>query len=382
MTIPAATVLYRADPELLDKLLSALCLPGRRVYIYANGPTSTAVDGILDTFENLHLIRSAENGGHAVGLNAIMDIAFQDGATHIVLFDQDSTPDLDLVDNLWSAFEICAIERDALAAVGPLLVSPAGEDYLPIRYEWRGTQKDDSFRDAYFLPTSGTLISIAAWQDIGRFREDYFIGGIDVEWGLRAWDRGYQSVVATRLPLVHRWGVEGRGTSGARHQFLRQPAHRLYLYIRNSVHKLTLSHVPLGWKASHSARLVAQVALAGLARHRHGVSVAILARAIKDGWRGRLGPPPENLVASIPASISARANYRLTTCNYWRLYDASSPPMPPKDGQAISILCKTTCSMSALSVREGIEAAPFQPTITQACACHSAPRPDGGHHQH
>jgi rhamnosyltransferase len=295
MIIPAATVLFRADPVLLKRLFSALCHQRRRVYVYANGPTSTAVDDVLSTFEDLHVIRSANNGGHAVGLNAVMDQAQQDGFKYIVLFDQDSTPNVDLVDDLWKAFKACADQRCALAAIGPLLVPPADEDYLPIRYEWRGRDKGDGFRETFFLPTSGTLLSIEAWQDVGPFREDYFIGGVDVEWGLRALHRGYQSAVATKLPLVHRWGEDGRGTSGARHQISRQPAHRVHLHVRNTAHMLTLRHVPLGWKARHTMRLVAQMGMAGCLRRRPDLSIGLLTSALKDGWQGRLGPPLSTL---------------------------------------------------------------------------------------
>jgi GT2 family glycosyltransferase len=215
MKTPAATVLYEADPELLDKLLSALWHPKRLVYIYANGPTSPDIDGILNTYDNLHVIRSAQNEGHAVGLNAIMDKAFHDGAKHIVLFDQDSTPELDFVDKLSAAFETCKITRPALAAVGPKLVPPAGEDYLPIRYEWRGAQNSDSFRDVFFLPTSGTLVSIAAWRDVGLFHRWHRCRVGPESFGSRL-SVGGRDAASARPSLGHR---------GPRHEWRSPPIH-------------------------------------------------------------------------------------------------------------------------------------------------------------
>jgi rhamnosyltransferase len=356
MKTPAATVLYEADPELLDKLLSALWHPKRLVYIYANGPTSPDIDGILNTYDNLHVIRSAQNEGHAVGLNAIMDKAFHDGAKHIVLFDQDSTPELDFVDKLSAAFETCKITRPALAAVGPKLVPPAGEDYLPIRYEWRGAQNSDSFRDVFFLPTSGTLVSIAAWRDVGRFREDYFIGGIDVEWGLRALDRGYRSAVAMQLPLVHRWGIEGRGTSGARHQFMRQPTYRLYLYVRNTAHTLTLPHVPWTWKVRHSVRLLAQIAVSGLLQRRLTSSAKIFGRAIQDGWRARLGPPPEASREPSSIAVNTRKCGRLAMRRSSCASAAPPPDVPPTYSNFSGTPDALTCGKSALTMRASLEA--------------------------
>ncbi len=317
---PAATVLFRAEPRLLNTLLAALCHQGRRVYIYANGPTSPEVDEILAAHDGLELLRSGENAGHAVGLNTILNRAHQDKVTHIVLFDQDSTPDVTFVEKLRNAFDAAASQTPPVAAVGPLLVPPAGEDYLPIRYEWRdkrhATSGQFGLRDVQFLPTSGTLISVAAWRDVGCFREDYFIGGVDVEWGLRAWARGYASAVATDVRMEHRWGEQGRGISSARHQFFRQPADRIYLYVRNTVHKLTLPHIPFSWKASHGARLAAQLALATCARRRPGFSSSLYWRALKDGWHGRLGPAPGDLLADAvadPAAGRPQSNLVLTT---------------------------------------------------------------------
>jgi rhamnosyltransferase len=139
-----------------------------------------------------------------------------------------------------------------------------------------------------FLPTSGTLISVEAWLQVGPFRSDYFIGGIDVEWGQRAWAHGFASVLVDDVTMVHRWGEINVDRN--RPQVLRQSAVRVHYYVRNATHGMTLPHMSFRWKRWQAVRLVGQVFLLFL--YRRDFSIGRLTGAVRDGWSGRLGPLP------------------------------------------------------------------------------------------
>ena len=181
-TVPAAIVLYRPDALLLEKQLAALERNGRRLILYANGPLDAAIARRFARLPNAVMLGSPVNLGHGEGLNAVARQAIAEGFSHLLLLDQDSEPSSDLPERLREQLAAAEQQNGRLAAIGPLLVPPPGEGYRAIRYQWRDARRGE----ALFLPTSGTLLALDAFARIGAFRADYFIGGIDVEWGLRA----------------------------------------------------------------------------------------------------------------------------------------------------------------------------------------------------
>jgi rhamnosyltransferase len=294
---PAGTVIYRPDPRLLDSLLGVLGRGGRRLFIFINGSVDPIVDRSLSLLANAKIIRSSENVGLGAGLNAVVGAASDEGFGHILLFDQDSTPGEKLAEALMNRFRSFDKPPRRLAAVGPLLVPPRDSGYLPIRY-WRRSARKESLQGAVdFLPTSGSLVSIAAWHKVGPFRADYFIGGIDVEWGYRCWACGFASAVADDIQMAHRWGHEGRRGRGGCKQILREGDPRIYYYIRNAIDGLHLPHMPLRWKTRQIVVFVAQLSVLLASRHFAADCFRLISRAVRDGWTGRLGPAPNDLVA-------------------------------------------------------------------------------------
>jgi rhamnosyltransferase len=291
-TQAVGTVLFMPDPDLLQRLLQPLCAEGCDVFIYVNGPLEASVETVLSGYSIKRLIRSRENIGQGAGLNALMTAADECGHKSIILFDQDSTPESGFAHRLSDRFLALGETKrtSRLAALGPLLVPPEGSAYLPIKY-WRRTLRPGEHPGAVeFLPTSGTLVSVDAWRSIGPFREDYFIGGIDVEWGFRARAKGWASVVADDIHMHHRWGDERGNQHFVQSQFLRQPAPRVYYYLRNAVDGMWLPHMPWRWKWRQATRMTAQIGLGLVSRRQSSVSAKLIWRALSDGYTGRLGP--------------------------------------------------------------------------------------------
>jgi len=289
--VPAASVLYRPDALVLEALLSAVAQRGRRLFLFVNGPIEATIERLIRALPNAHIERSAENVGLGAGLNAVAASAERESFSHLVLFDQDSAPDENLCEALTRRFEALDRAPRPLAALGARLAPPAEGGFLPIRY-WRRRATAGLPNGAVdFLPTSGSLISLAAWRRVGPFRADYFIGGIDVEWGYRCWASGLASVVADDIVMAHRWGHEGGGEP----QILRQDDTRLYYYLRNAADGLRLSHMPARWKARQIATLAVQLPLLLASRRFSGRTIGLIRRALGDGWGGRLGRAPDDL---------------------------------------------------------------------------------------
>jgi rhamnosyltransferase len=284
----AAVVLYRPEPAMLERLLELLQQDGRRFFVFVNGALDDECRKIIGTVAEAAITWSEHNRGLAVGLNALASTASAAGYSHLLLLDQDSEPEPGLIDALLA--EPIPDCFGKVAIIAPRLVPPSGTRFLPIRYAWR-KGAHDPFWPVEYAPTSGSLLSLAAFTTIGRFRDDFFVGGIDVEWGLRAWSRGYASLLRRDLCMPHRWG--SNLTAGAKPvpQILRHSPLRNYFHIRNSVAMLKLGHVPWRWRASSAVHLIGQIALLAW-RRRDG---AVIMAAVRDGLAGNLGPAPERL---------------------------------------------------------------------------------------
>lgn len=288
---PAAIILYHPHAALLASLLETLVADGHRLLLFANGPIGEASDKLLAALEDARIIRSPENLGQGFALNRLVEAAREEGASHILLLDQDSTLRRGVVKELSKALAEHQSKGRKPAVIGPRLVPPQGENYRPLRYAWR----NEAEGTAFFTPTSGSLVSLAAFNEIGPFRADFFIDGIDVEWGLRALSRGYDSIVALNLPVEHRWGTPTQPGEGNKPQILRYSKLRCLYYLRNNTAMLRLRHIGLTWKLKTALNLGAQICFLVVARRFDRDTVKLVGRALSDGWHGRLGPAPAEL---------------------------------------------------------------------------------------
>jgi rhamnosyltransferase len=287
----AAVVLYRPDRGLLAR--QAEGLRDCPFFAFANGPVAAeAIEALAPT--QLRLLSSPENVGLGRGLNAVMEAAAEEGFSHVMLLDQDSEPPAGVLETLT---ERClALERrgEKIAVLAPRLVPPPEGFYKPIRYEWRGKPRTDGLAAVDFAPTSGSLVSVAAYLAIGPFRDDFFIAGIDVEWGFRAWDRGWASYVASDLAVPHRWGEAVSQDELGKPQILRHTPIRNYYYARNVIAVARLRHVPLRWRIKSCAGLAAQIGL--LVLKGPAGSLTPVRAGLSDGFKDRLGAAPAGLV--------------------------------------------------------------------------------------
>lgn len=291
----AGVVIFRPDRRLLEKCLSGL-RNAPRIFVFANGPVDDDVIALLSGFPQCDVKHASQNLGLAAGLNDVIRRAQASGAATITVFDQDSSPDPDMLADLARIWRECQGTGKRIAAVGPRLVPPDGENFRRIVYRRRG-QVAAGLTEVDYLPTSGTSLSLDAWQQVGPFREDFFIDAVDIEWCYRARAHDFCCAMAEHLSMVHRWGVPSDDDRRTNVQIVRQPLLRAFYYLRNTTHCLRLPHLTRGWKLRQSGRIAFQVGalLVSNGMSRRAVRVARL--ALVNGWRGRLGPAPAELLS-------------------------------------------------------------------------------------
>jgi|KBSSwiStaDraftv2_1062776.scaffolds.fasta_scaffold12111_8 rhamnosyltransferase len=299
--LAAGIVAYRPDPGLLARLISSLAPQVDLLLLYRNSSIPAHLFDLAQIHvDRIRVIGNGRNLGLGVAYNRIVDAAMACGIERILLFDQDSSVPLDLGAALLSRMQ-CLIEQgERPAVVGPRPITSDDECYkIPRRSSRVKAESVGANLPLQFVISSGSLIDGASFRDIGPFRDDFFIDGIDIEWCLRAGSRGYSCWMATDVPMEHRLGagVVRMPLSGA--HIVRQPPTRVYTLVRNQLALLRLGHVPVEWKARVAARLVVHtVGQAMYSSHRTS-TVRALARGWRDGLLGRLGPPVDALGSAL-----------------------------------------------------------------------------------
>lgn len=150
-----------------------------------------------------------ENLGIGAAQNMGMQRALAQGASHVLLMDDDSLPAPDMVRQLLSALA----RHPHAAAAGACHADPRrGIERTPFnlvrwgRLHWLPCTNGRSIWEVDHLIASGCLISAPVFRRVGLMREDFFIDWVDTEWCLRARDHGYQLLGVCGARLEHTLG--------------------------------------------------------------------------------------------------------------------------------------------------------------------------------
>ncbi|HRE43767.1 MAG TPA: hypothetical protein PKY87_07330 [Terricaulis sp.] len=288
--VTAAIVAFGPDAALITALVRQAAAEAGRVIVFANSPLEPALAQALAE-AGAELIAAPHNLGVAEAFNMCAANARALGAKRLLLLDQDSEISEGLIAQLGAQLDALEADGARPALIGPMIVSPPGGDYKAPRYFKRGgVAARDGARPVQYVISSGSLIDLAAFEDVGPFRSEFFIDAIDTEWCFRAWARGKSCWVADDVRMVHRIGQGAIKSIGAR--VPRQPDFRIYAFVRNQAYCLTLPHLPLWWKLRFFAHIGKVTLTSWAARGFRFSFIAIMAQAFCAGLAGKLGPPP------------------------------------------------------------------------------------------
>jgi rhamnosyltransferase len=192
----AVFVTYHPDKDFPSRV-TAVKQQVAFIVIVDNGSDPTAIDMLrcVSTGSNVHLILNHDNLGIATALNQGVRYARSRGYSWALTFDQDTEADDKMVLTLlgvYAAFD----KSEKIAVLGSRYRTGNGGN-PPLnekddRYAW--VEKKD-------VITSGSLVSIAAFDVIGPFRDRFFIDHVDTEYCLRARSKGFK-VIMTRIPVM------------------------------------------------------------------------------------------------------------------------------------------------------------------------------------
>lgn len=195
--IVAVLSAFRPEPALVDHCVG-LASQADRVIVVDDG-SGSAADAVLAELEanGVLVLRQDDNRGIAAAMNRGIDAAREAGAEFVVTFDQDSNVPEGFVAALVAEYEARTAEGLRVGMVAPEFFSATPQTRMD---QHRG------FLEAYAPIQSGLLMPMAAIDELGRQRDDYFIDLVDTEYYLRARRAGYEAVCVPGLTLPHGFG--------------------------------------------------------------------------------------------------------------------------------------------------------------------------------
>lgn len=214
----AIVVTYEPDLEILKHLLDALTLQVKSIVIIDNGSNEDVESWCTKRhIPGVKVLSLGDNVGIAAAHNVGIQWAQSNGAEHVLLMDQDSIPETYMVHKLSDALFQAVRNFDSPAiAAGPICFDMrtgnksffVTERYgIPSRWWLRSTNGPIiGARKVCTLISSGTLIDLKAFQEVGGMRSNYFIDHVDTEWCFRVKAKRYILLGVPNAMMKHTLG--------------------------------------------------------------------------------------------------------------------------------------------------------------------------------
>ena len=300
--VGAVVVTYRPDISVATHVLQAVSPQVRQVLVVDNGSCESdkiSLDHQVAALSNCRLVCLPTNRGVGYAHNVGLQWGRALGCTHVLLLDQDSIPSADMVDSLLQADNVLKRRAQRIAALGPCFVN---SDYGNISYfvqfgPWclrrRFCDPGNTHEviPADFLISSGALISVPAFEDVGGMNESLFIDHVDTDWFLRAKAHGWQAYGVCTAQMKHKLGNRTLKVSlwgRTRYVALYDPG-RYYYQFRNALWLCKAKHAPLMLKLNLLQRLIGQGILACAFGSSRIAVIKNMGRGVKDGVQGKIG---------------------------------------------------------------------------------------------
>jgi rhamnosyltransferase len=293
MRVLAVAVTYNPDIGLLTHMLNSVAPQVQGIAIVDNGSANAKDIGKAALVVGAHLLANDQNRGIAAAQNQGLDVAQKGDFSHVLLLDQDTILSPGVVADL--SKNLAALEQGngRVAAIGPAY------------FEIHSRQQTRAYRAAGlqiarmslsgetqplasdFIIASGSLIPLAAFEKVGRFKEGLFIDLVDVDWCFRARAAGYASFISPTAKVDHHLG-KGTVNIGLRRVAVHVPI-RNYYWVRNALWLARQPYTPLAWRLYFVSRSLAFLATYTTLADERYLRLQLISRGIRDSLRGHLG---------------------------------------------------------------------------------------------
>jgi len=196
--------------------------PHRKVLVVDNGSTDGSVEAVRSQYPEVTILALPDNRRFAGGNNTGIRHALESGADYVLLLNNDTTADHDMLRILVSTMR----SQPNAGMVAPKIYYSAAPHVLwyagGVISFWTGTMRHVGIREEdrgqYDRPcetgyASGCCL-LVSWEVIGRIGlldETYFIYAEDADWSLRARRAGYTILFEPGARLWHKISASAGG---------------------------------------------------------------------------------------------------------------------------------------------------------------------------
>lgn len=296
--VVAVVVTYNPELERLGLLLDALKNQVSQIVIVDNGSSSDIASHLADRKEHdIHCLLLGSNLGIAAAQNAGIAWAQERDGNYVLLMDQDSVPQTEMVEELFQSYLRLKRQNIKVAAVGSRYKDGVdGQLSGFVRFSGRAGSRAVSCREDQqeiecdFVIASGSLIPLGVFEDVGGMEEGFFIDHVDTEWCLRARSKGYKIYGACLAVMHHElgsnripiWFIRWRSVS------VHAPF-RYYYMVRNSVLLHRRDYPDRAWRQFDMQRLFQIVLFFGLFVPGRLCRLRMIFKGVHDGMHGIIG---------------------------------------------------------------------------------------------
>lgn len=296
MKVASVTVSFKPDLPALGRQLASLRPQVDLMLVVNNGGDDESLQ-VCCQENGATLIDLGRNAGIGFAQNRGIEAAINSGADAVLLMDQDSEPQPEMVALLKQA--LLANPEAAASGASSVDLRTQRRSFFefdtggwPGRWAPSGDAPGQTVHAAYLI-ASGSLLRVSALQAIGLMREDWFIDHVDTEWSLRARSRGWVMLGVADAQLGHRLGDKVTNIwFGRARQVPHHSPQRNYYMFRNALLLLREPFVARHWRRYHLTRL-AQLFFFFLAfAPQRWLRFRLMMHGLCDGLIGRTGPMP------------------------------------------------------------------------------------------
>lgn len=285
----AVVVFYNPDPACVERA-NRFAATVHCVVVDNTPAVRTASE--LGLSATIDYLPNGANVGIATAINQGVEELIRDGFEIAILFDQDSDPPASLFTELPRVIARAQVAGEHIALAGPAYDDPRLRGVAPfVRFKWfrleRVAPEGNQPIDVDFLISSGSCINLKWWSSIGPMDDALFIDFVDLEWCVRAKQKGFRVLGVPWVRMSHELGGEPVRVLGRAY-----PMHgplRHYYQFRNVIALMRRSSVPMTWKSTEFVKLPVRLVIYCFFPDQRKEHLAMVWRGICDGLLGRLG---------------------------------------------------------------------------------------------
>lgn len=245
-------VYFEPDTDIARRQLAALAGQDLSLVVVDNSakPHGAVLQGQTDYFSRIDYLFLNGNKGIAEAQNIGIE-RLQGLADYVVLLDQDSIPEKEMLSSLLSELLQLANSGYRIAAIGPTPINRAtGQPYRARLRQDKNIFPGSNTAQVGQLIASGMLFSMQTYSEIGGMENGLFIDGVDHEWCWRARSVFHYEIAMSRTAKLSHMLGEGDRKLLLFSLKISTPF-RLYYQIRNYILLSTRPYVPFKWKISN-----------------------------------------------------------------------------------------------------------------------------------